>query len=334
MIFDFENPLAFIFLILIPVLYICRAFKIFIPISFPIILSDWNGPVFEWKKKTHSVFSVIIHMLCIIGYVCVIVAFADPVVHHQERVYSSRGSDILFVLDVSPSMSASDIGGKSRIKAAQQAIYTLAKENNGNSLGLVEMAKDAAVVVPPTIDRDVFFDKLSKITVGELGDGTALGIGLSCAVLHLESSSAPRKSIILITDGENNAGAIHPYTAARMAKNSGISLYVLGIGTSGAVPLDYVDPKTGKVYSGFLESNYDTSALQKVALEGGGKFFEISSMSALSQVLSTINKTETVVQGYQLKNKDTTYYYLFVFAGILFFILAWILKRVIMQEIL
>ena len=138
----------------------------------------------------------------------------------------------------------------------------------------------------------------------------------------------------MITDGENNAGSIHPNTAARMAKSSGISLYVLGIGTSGSVPLEYVDPKTGRVYSGFLDSKYDIESLEKVAYEGGGKFFEITSMSALSQVLSSINKNETVNQSYQLKNKDTEYYSFFLMLGAALFFAAWFIRRFMLQEIL
>jgi len=331
---DFENPLAFALLFLIPLLYICRAFKIFVPISFPLILCDWKGQPSKWTRNFRLFLSVLVNIVGNIGFICIILAFAEPVVHHQERVYSNRGSDILFVIDVSPSMSASDIGGMSRIEAAKQAIFTLAKENGGNSIGLVEMAKDAAVVVPPTMDRKTFFERLQNLTVGELGDGTAIGIGLSCAILHLDASKASKKCIILITDGENNAGSIHPNTAARMAKSSGISLYVLGIGTSGSVPLEYVDPKTGRVYSGFLDSKYDIESLEKVAYEGGGKFFEITSMSALSQVLSSINKNETVNQSYQLKNKDTEYYSFFLMLGAALFFAAWFIRRFMLQEIL
>lgn len=331
---DFENPAAFVFLLFIPVLYILRHFKFFVPISFPLILADWNGSEFKWNKKSRNFFSLVSRVLIAASYVCVVIAFADPVIHHQEKVYNSRGSDILFVVDVSPSMAAIDIGGKSRIKAAQEAILTIAKENQGNSIGLVEMAKNAAVVVPPTMDRKVFYDKLQNLAVGEMGDGTALGIGISCAVLHLESSTAPKKSIVLITDGENNAGSVHPNTAARMAKSNGISLYILGLGTTGSVPLEYVDPNTGKIHSGYLNSQYDAEALNKIALEGDGKFYEVTSMNSLSQVLSSINKNETVVQNYQIKNVDSTYYREFLYIAVILIVVSWLIKRLFLQEIL
>lgn len=332
--FDFENPAAFFLLFLIAILYFLRWAKVFGHISFPIILSNWNGDDFKWSKPIRSFLSILVHILTLAGFIASIIAFANPVKHHQEKVYTSRGAEIVFVVDTSPSMAAKDIGGQTRLEAARNAIKLLAEENGGNSLGLVEMAKEAAMVVPPTMSRSVFYDKLDSLMIGELGDGTAIGNGLSCAVYHLLNSSAPKKSIVLITDGENNAGAIHPFTAARLAKEKNITLYVLGIGTKGIVPLEYTDPVTGKVYAGNLDSNYDSANLSKIAFEANGSFYEIVSMNALSQALSTISKNENVVQSYHIRNQDESFALNFLMMSALFLIIAWVIRRLILQEVL
>lgn len=332
--FDFENPAAFFLLLLIPILYFLRWAKVFGHISFPIILSNWNGDDYKWNKPLRSFLSVLVHLLTLAGFITSIIAFANPVKHHQEKVYTSRGAEIVFVVDTSPSMAAKDIGGQTRLQAARNAIKILAEENGGNSLGLVEMAKEAAMVVPPTMSRSVFFDKLDALMIGELGDGTAIGNGLSCAVYHLINSSAPKKSIVLITDGENNAGAIHPLTAARLAKEKNITLYVLGIGTKGIVPLEYTDPVTGKVYAGNLDSNYDSANLSKIAFEAAGSFYEIVSMNALSQALSTISKNENVVQSYHIRNQDESFALNFLMLTALLLIIAWVIRRLLLQEVL
>ncbi|MBO4319028.1 MAG: VWA domain-containing protein [Treponema sp.] len=331
---EFENPTAFFLLILIPVFFFLRYLRLFRPITFPLTLGDWHGHYFKWNSPGRTVLGVAAVLSAVAGFTCLVISYANPVVHHQDRVYSSRGADILFVLDTSPSMGARDMAGMSRLQAAVQAIKTLEAENTGDCVGLVEMAKTAAVSVPPTMDRDVFFKKLDSIVIGEMGDGTAIGNGLSCAVFHLVQSRSPRKAIVLITDGENNSGVVQPYTAARLAKEKNISVYVLGIGTKGTVQLEYVDPFTGKMYQGFLNSEYDSKALSQIAAEADGKFYEVSSIGELAQALDAVGRNESLVQSYHIKNTDRKYYHVFVFLAAALFLLSVIIRSVFLQEVL
>lgn len=331
---EFENPAAFFFLLVVPLYFFLRYIKVFRPITFPLTLGDWHGKPFNWNGSVHKFFSVVSRIFGTVGFICLVIAYANPVIHRQEKVYSSHGADILYVLDTSPSMAARDMGELTRIEAAKQAIRTLLTENTGDSVGLVEMAKETAVVVPPTLDRNVFMEKLDDVIVGELGDGTAIGNGLVCAIMHLESSRSQKKSIVLITDGENNSGSIHPHTAARFAKEKNISLYILGIGTNGTVPLEYIDPYTNRNYSGFLNSGYDTTVLAKVASEGDGKFYEVDSLGALSQVLDSVERNESMVQTYHIRNNDKEYYRLFIMLGAVLMFSAVFICRFALKEIL
>jgi len=330
---DFQNPAAFLLFFLIPLFYLFRKTGILKKISFPLTLSDWGGRTFQWRGTLYTFCERLSNIFCIAGFAAAVIALADPVIHHDERVYTSRGTDIMFVLDTSPSMAAKDIAGMSRLDAARRAIHTLAEQNKGASFGLVTMASDAAVVVPPTVDRTVFLDRLDKAVVGELGNGSAIGTGLSTAVYHLISSSAPKKCIVLITDGENNAGAIHPETAAELAGNKGITLYTLGVGTKGTVPLEYVDPATGKVYSGYLESAFDPRPLERIAAAAGGRYFNVESTASLRTALSSIDRREKTVQTYHLRAADAYYYSEFVMAAAIAFALAWIIRRFILKGV-
>lgn len=331
---DFENPGVFAILLLVPLVYILRRTRVFGHISLPMTLSDWNGPSFDWKRPSRNFMSVLVHILLCAGFISLTAALANPVIHHQEKIYTSRGSEVLFVIDISPSMAARDIGGQTRLEASKNVIHTMLEDNTGLSVGIVEMAKEATVLVPPTMDRKVFFEKLDSLVPGLLGDGTAIGTGLSSAILHLDYSTAPKKAIVLITDGENNAGSIHPNTAARLAKEKDISLYVLGVGTKGTVPLEYTDPYTGRVTSGYFPSDYDTTSLSRIALEGNGTFYEIPTINLLSQVLKAISKQENVVQSYLVRDNNTSYsQYCLVFT-MLCAIIAWLIRRFILQEVL
>ncbi len=331
---SFENPVAFVFLALIPLLFIFRKLKLFKKTAFPIVLSDWNGKNFVWKSRSLQFSALIATAFCIIGFVLLVCSLANPVIQNQEKVYTSKGADILFVLDTSPSMAARDIANMTRLEAAQQGIHTLVKNNRGAAFGLVAMASEAASLVPPTVDHDFFLQRLDSLVIGGLGEGSALGTGLSSAVYHLIASNAPKKCIVLITDGENNAGSIHPETAARLAVDNGITLYIFGIGTKGSVPIEYVDPQTGKVHAGYYDSDFDSSSLEQLAYIGGGRYFGIESTLELAESLDLISRKESVSQSFHYKAQIKELYSYFLILSAIFFFCSWIVHRIFLREIL
>ena len=329
---NFENPAAFFLLILIPALFILRHLKIFNRISFPAVLADWEGRHFEWKGKTQKFLSVTASIFYIAAFLISVSALAAPVISNQEKVYTSLGTDIVFVLDTSPSMSAKDVDGAQRLEAAKNAIYLLTNKNDGSRYGLVGLGSSAAVLVPPTSDQTFFSERLSQVTAGSFGNGSAIGDGLSTAVCHLVSSSAQKKCIVLLTDGENNAGEIHPETAAQLAADNKITIYVVGIGSKGKVPIEYTDPVTGRLYSGYLDSNFNPASLKKISDIANGRYFEALTLNELSDILTTVSKTEAVSQTFTYRTVNHLYYKQFLSVAILLFLLAWFIKRIILKE--
>ena len=329
---SFENPAAFFLLILIPALFILRHLKIFNRITFPAVLSDWDGRHFEWKDKPHKFFSVLASILFTAGFLISVGALAAPVLSNQEKVYTSLGTDIVFVLDTSPSMSAKDMEGGQRIDAAKNAIYLLTSRNDGSRYGLVGLGSNAAVLVPPTSDLTFFSERLSQISAGSFGNGSAIGDGLSTAVCHLVSSSAQKKCIVLLTDGENNAGEIHPETAAQLASDNNITIYVVGIGSKGKVPIEYTDPVTQRLYSGYLDSNFNPASLKKIADIAGGRYFEAVTLNELSEILTSVSKQEAVSQTFTYRTVNRLFYQKFISIAIILFVLAWFIRRIILKE--
>ena len=333
-----EHPQAFLFLLVPICFYILRRAGVFTKFSFPLTISDWKGKTFVYKDSLLKLGTFLSVFLALLGFAALIVALSNPIVRQQEKIFTSKGTDILFVVDTSPSMAARDIslvtGQMTRLEAAKLGIKTLTSSEKGTNYGLVAMASESACIVPPTGDFDLFLKGLDSLSVGEFGDGTALGIGLSTAIYHLSASPAPKKCIVLITDGENNAGALHPETAAQLAHENSITLYTFGIGTKGSAPIEYIDKKSGRIHSGFYESDFDPSSLEIIAEIGGGSYFGIESTSSLSQALSEISQKEKTARTFFYRNADTNCYAFFLIVSGIAFALAWIIRRIFLSEAL
>ncbi len=330
----FQNPFVFLLLFLIPLYYILKKINLFSQPKIPLTFSDWDGQGFEWNPLSDSVLRIISKITFIGGFVFLVISLSNPTIENQERVYTSRSSEVVFVIDVSPSMASLDIAEGTRLDAAKKAIDLLVSENQGTAYGLVACGTEAALLVPPTMDRSVFFTRLEEMQIGELGDKTSLGLGISTAVYHLLSTYAPRKSIVLLTDGDNNAGAVHPETAANLAKEYGITLYVAGIGTRGSVPIEYVDPESGKMYTGYLDSTFDNSILRNLANITDGKYFTVETLSSLSQALETVTVESSIAQSYRIKQTSTLLYAQTLFISLLLFSITWLVSRLLLREVL
>lgn len=328
----FEHPFALLFLLAPPLYFILYKLNAAAPPVFSLPFADWKGQAFEWKSPLGAAVRFMSKALFGLGYAALVFALAEPVLLEREKLFMSRGASVIFVVDTSPSMAALDIAGASRLQAAKQAISLLVRENRGASYGLVACASQAALLVPPTLDQKTFFERLESMGVGEMGDGSALGVGISTAVYHLESSAAPVTIIVLLTDGENNAGSVHPNTAAALAKDNGILLYIAGIGTKGSVPIEYTDPESGKVYSGYLDSGFDDASLRALAASGGGSYYPVETLSSLSAALQNITIKNSVQQTYSIRQKKISFYPHCAAAALLCFCAAWLLRRVYLKE--
>lgn len=272
-----------------------------------------------------------------LGILLLIIAAGNPRLVENKPFYLERGEEILFVLDVSPSMAALDMGGKNRLEAAKAVIHHLATLRPADALGLVAVGRDASLLVPPTIDRQTFFKRLEGLKLGELGDGTAIGMGLALAALHTQKIPSHKEVspsiVVLLTDGENNAGAIHPDRAAEIIKDLGLSFWVIGVGRQGEVPLDYTDPSTGERRIGTFESRYDVQSLMSLAEKGGGVFMVADSVESLEKAFRRVDasskKTVRVVHVAVTHSLMKP----FLEWGVVLLIVFWLIRRILLREV-
>jgi Ca-activated chloride channel family protein len=230
------------------------------------------------------------------GILLLFTAAAGPEILNTRQIWLDRGADIFFVIDISPSMAGMDIDGKSRVDAARKLIGEFASNRPSDAVGLAAVGEEAALLLPPTTDRALLLERLDNLRIGELGDGTALGMGLGVAALHIQDSRARHRAVVLITDGENNAGPVHPETAAAAIREQGASLWVIGIGSSGEVPVDYVDPVLNVRRTGSFESRFDPESLRAIARKGGGTYIAAPSGAAFASAFDRLDRSELAVR--------------------------------------
>jgi Ca-activated chloride channel homolog len=311
----FERPLfilaAFISIPLL--LFISRYFKPLFALDIP--LEPPGGIAFRPPVNLKFLMKLL-HALEMAGIFLLFAAAAGPHFVFTEMVWLNRGADIIFVMDISPSMAGMDMGGRTRFDAARSLLIEFADQRRQDAIGFVALGQDAALLVPLTTDREVLYSRLNTLAIGELGDGTALGTGLALAAFHISKSEAPRRAVVLITDGENNAGTIHPESAAAMLGEMGVSLWVVGVGSTGEVPVNYVDPITKMRRTGTFESRYNIEDLKSIADKAHGQWVHAPQAEALAAAFSQLDQREMIIRRSIPMRREEPLYVVFVIAAI------------------
>ena len=329
----FEHPFVLLLLLLlIPGIWL-RHFRSRRGGTVTFAFSNWQGSRFSAPITWQGALNAVITGLFWMAFGCLIVALAGPAIVERERVFLSRGIDLMVVLDCSPSMAAQDYGNVSRLDHARDTIQSFLTGRENDPIGLVAFGAEAGLRIPPTLDYPAFLQGLEDVKVMEEGDGTAIGLGLSLAALHLKDSDAERKVIILLTDGENNAGEITPEVAANICQNLGIRVYAVGIGGNGAVPLEYVDPVSGKLYRGTYRGTLGDALLKDIATQTGGQYFPATSPGALEAVFQSIDSLEKVENRVRIDIKTLSLVDLFLLLAFCFILIETVVRRLILKEL-
>jgi len=267
-----------------------------------------------------------------LGVVVCIVALSSPARVYRERINLTRGMDIVFVLDESPTMAAMDFEPYNRFEAAQRIIRRFVQGRENDGIGLVSFSRDAALRVPPTVDHQHLLDELDSLSIMELGDGTAIGLGIALGALHLQSSTAEQRVLILLTDGKNNVSEILPDVAAGVARDLGVRIHTVGIGSPGEIPIEFTDPHTNRTYRGIVSDAYEADALRGLADITGGNFFEAASLGSLEAVFQTLDTVETVERRARVEVRTESLYRHFILLGLLLIMFDFVARRVLLRE--
>ena len=326
---EFANPGFFWLLLIIPVMiayYYWRNPQMQGTLGLSTIKSFASAPKSYLPVFRHTGF-----VLRCLALSAVIVALARPQSAFSWQNETTEGIDIMIATDISGSMLAEDFS-PNRLEAGKNIAINFIKARPDDRIGLVIFSGESFTQCPLTIDHDVLINLFADIKNGMIDDGTALGMGLATAVNRLKDSEAKSKVIILLTDGVNNKGSIPPITAAQIAKQFGIRVYTVGIGTNGSARYPLRD-QFGNIHYEMIPVDVDENTLTKIGDITGGKYFRARNNNQLTQIYEQIDKLEKVKIAVTRYHKKTERYLPFAILALLFLSLEFMLNNTVFKGV-
>ncbi|MCK9302216.1 MAG: VWA domain-containing protein [Bacteroidales bacterium] len=268
------------------------------------------------------------YVLFILGFSSLIVALANPQEGSKVETIERKGVDLMIALDISNSMLAEDIK-PSRLERAKQAISLLLDNMKNDRIGLTVFAGKAYLQLPLTMDYNSVKMLLSTVDPTFIPvQGTALAEAIKLSVKSFNESDHS-KAVIIITDGENHIG--DAVSEAKAAKENGITVHTIGIGTPDGTPIPII--QNGRTIGYRKDKNgatvvtkLDEESLKQIAEAGGGAYIRANSARVgLKKIFDDINAMDTTVFETQKVTDYKDGFQYFVALAILFFFLIIVL---------
>ena len=260
-------------------------------------------------------------LMILLSMLLLITALARPQIGNTNKDIKKHGIDIMLALDISGSMQLNDFK-PNRLEASKAVARDFVKGRTQDRIGLVVFAGESFLQCPLTTDYDIVGELISDMTiVPQSLDGTAIGLAISNCINRLRDTESKSKVVILLTDGENNAGDIDPMTAATFASDFDIKIYTIGMAGSGGV-----------TQQGFFSQRIpplNDRLLKAISEETGGRFYRADSEEKLKEIwkeISSLEKTEINARHYMNWEEK---YFLFVLLALLTLLIAFGMRYIV-----
>ena len=289
----------------------------------------------QLKNKSYHWFEFIILILKILAIVCFIIALARPQKSIGQKEISRKGIDIIIALDASGSMAAEDLK-ENRLDAAKRIIQNFIKNRTNDRIGLIVFGERAIIKSPLTFDKEMLINIIEDIEIGYAGDGTAIGQAIVNSLNRIRDSQAKSKIIILVTDGENNAGNISPIEAAKLAKELQIKIYTIGIGSAEGAPIPFMHPTLGKQYARLPNGQLALTKLNpeeliNIADITTGRYYQAKTNTQLKSIFQTIDKLEKIKIKTKLQFHYQEKFMVFILLGLIIMLIEFFLRNTVLQ---
>ena len=324
----FINP-EYFYLLIIPVVYSIWYFFKRKKINSEILFSNLGS--LNKTKTLKNRLRDLPQIFKILAICLLIIALARPQSSTNWEESTTEGIDIVLSMDISGSMLAEDLK-PNRLEASKDVAVDFISKRVNDRIGLVIFSGESFTQCPLTTDHNVLINLFKDVKSGMVEDGTAIGMGLATAVNRLKDSDAISKIIILLTDGINNKGVVAPFTAAEIAKQFGIRVYTIGVGTEGYAPYPFQTP-FGVQYQD-VEVQIDEETLQNIATVTDGKYFRATNNSKLKEIYKDIDKLEKSKIEVTEFHKRSEEFSNFAIPAFIILLFGFILEKTYLKQIL
>jgi Ca-activated chloride channel family protein len=282
---EFATPWALVLLLALPLWWWMRRRRRPAAIVFSRVAALAAGPG-AGRAVARALFT-----LRNLALAALVAAVARPRTGARAENVTSEGINIMIAFDISSSMLAEDFQPQNRLEVAREKVKQFLAGRTSDRIGVVAFSGEALTQVPLTTDYPVVQRAVDLLQPGQLEDGTAIGTAIATAANRLRTAPGRSRVLVLLTDGENNRGAIDPRTAAQAAAAFGVKIYTIGVGTEGVAPVP-----VGRGLFGLRYENrpvrIDEPLLMDVARFTGGRYFRARDAVALQRIYEQIDQLE------------------------------------------
>jgi len=291
-----HDPLWLLALLILPLLVWVRGRR-GAPVLIVPFAASWHRPSLIPTSRWPAA-------LAMTGLVLLIIGLARPQLVEDKREVKQQGYDLMLAIDLSGSMLAEDYerdGERiNRLQAIKPVIQAFINQRTSDRIGLVVFSGRAYTLAPLTFDHDWLARQVSRLKIGMIEDGTAIGDGLGIALTRLEQAGRQegnkRKGafVVLLTDGANNRGLLTPEQATEIAKSRGVPVYTMGAGRDGLVPMPVFDDNGNKIGYRRAIADLDENALRQIADATGAQFFRVAETGTIEKAFAAIDKAQKI----------------------------------------
>ncbi len=324
--FRFASPIYFLLLAAIPLVLYIRSRLVTQPtmkVTTLDSMSQISGSFFVHTRH-------IVPFLKYFVLVLMITAMARPQWGTKHVNVMSEGVNMVLAVDVSGSMQALDfkLNDKvvDRLEAVKDVINNFIKKRSGDRIGMVVFGTNAFTQLPLTRDYNTISFVLDRLKIGSAGNNTAIGDAIGISLKRLEDIKSKSNIIILLSDGESNAGELTPDVASDIAAVKNVKIYTIGVGTKGKAPFKVKNSFFGERYV-YQPVNIDEKTLKSIADKTGGLYFRAENTKGLEQIYETIDRLEKTEVKVKTFSEYKEYYLFILIPALIFLVLAVLLEN-------
>ncbi|MBA3602278.1 MAG: VWA domain-containing protein [Parachlamydiaceae bacterium] len=201
------------------------------------------------------------------------------------------GRDIMLAVDLSGSMQIKDFKVKGKLSDRLTAVKVIASDfidrRKGDRIGLILFGSQAYLQTPLTFDLATVKQLLDETVIGLAGTETAMGDAIGLAIKQLRDTPQASRVLILITDGNNNAGELMPEKAAELAAHENLKIHTVAIGSK------HQQVQTALGQMTLPSAEIDEKTLKLISEKTGGKYFRAYNTDELVKIYHHIDQLET-----------------------------------------